>query len=65
MKSKWLVFVGIGFEAVGIVLASIWLGQYLDEHFQSKGLFTILLTFTGLGGWFARIFFLLKRMSKM
>lgn len=65
MKNKWLVFVGIGFEAVGIVLAAIWLGELLDAHFQTKGLFTILFTFTGMGGWFAHIFFLLKKMSKM
>ena len=65
MKNKWLVFVGIGFEAVGIVLASLWLGQWLDEQYQQKGLFTILFTFAGLGGWFAHIMFLLKKMNKM
>ena len=64
MKNKWLVFVGIGFEAVGIVLAALWVGQWMDSYFQQEGLFTILFTFAGLGGWFAHIFFLLKKMSK-
>ncbi len=64
MKNKWMVFVGVGFEAVGVVLASIWLGQWLDESFQMKGLFTILFSFVGLGGWFAHIVFLLKRLNK-
>jgi hypothetical protein len=59
-----MVFVGVGFEAVGVVLASIWLGQWLDESFQMKGLFTILFSFVGLGGWFAHIVFLLKRLNK-
>jgi hypothetical protein len=64
VKNKWMVFVGVGFEAVGVVLASIWLGQWLDESFQMKGLFTILFSFVGLGGWFAHIVFLLKRLNK-
>ncbi len=64
MKSKGLVFVGMGFEAVGVVLASVWFGQWLDTTFQAKGLFTILLSFIGLGGWFAHIIFLLKKMNK-
>lgn len=64
MNNKWMVFVGVGFEAVGVVLASIWLGELLDATFQMKGLFTILLSFVGLGGWFAHIIFLLKRLNK-
>lgn len=64
MKNKWLVFVGTGFEAIGVILAAIWLGQWLDDEFQTKGLFVILFSFVGLGGWFAHIIFLLKKMSK-
>lgn len=64
MKQKGLVFVGMGFEAVGVVLATVSLGQWLDTQFQAKGLFTIILAFVGLGGWFAHIIFLLKKMNK-
>lgn len=64
MKSKGLIFVGMGFEAVGVILASVWFGQWLDSTFHAKGLFTIILSFIGLGGWFAHIVFLLKKMNK-
>lgn len=64
MKNKGLIFAGMGFEAVGVVLAAIWLGEWLDQSFQAKGLFTILLSFIGLGGWFAHILFMLKQMNK-
>ncbi len=64
MKNKWMVFVGVGFEAVGVVMAAIWLGQWLDSTFQMKGLFTIIFSFVGLGGWFAHIIFLIKRLNK-
>jgi hypothetical protein len=59
-----MVFVGVGFEAIGVVLASIWLGQWLDGYFSVQGLFTILFCFVGLGGWFAHIVFLLRKMNK-
>ena len=64
MNNKWLAFAGMGFEAVGVVMASIWLGQWLDQYWNAKGLFTILLSFVGLGGWFAHILFMLKKMNK-
>lgn len=64
MKNKGLIFVGIGFEAVGIILTSVWIGQWLDVHFEFQGLFTILLSFMGLGGWFAHVLTLLKKMNK-
>lgn len=64
MKNKGLVFVGIGFEAIGIILSTLWLGQWLDSYLQQKGLFTILFIFIGLGGWFAHILFLVKKMNK-
>ena len=47
MKSKGLIFVGMGFEAVGVILASVWFGQWLDSTFHAKGLFTIILSFIG------------------
>jgi hypothetical protein len=59
-----MVFVGIGFEAVGVIMASIWLGQWLDTEFQAKGLYTIIFSFVGLGGWFGHVLFLLKQMNK-
>lgn len=64
MKNKGLVFMGIGFEAIGIVLASLWLGEWMDRELNQKGLFTILLIFVGLGGWFAHILFLIKKMNQ-
>lgn len=64
MKNKLLVFTGIGFEAVGVVMASVMLGQWLDNTFAFKGLFTIIFSFVGLGGWFAHVVFLVKKMNK-
>lgn len=64
MNNKMLVFVGIGFEAIGVVLASLWFGEWLDSALHMKGLFTILFCFIGLGGWFAHIVFLVKKMNK-
>jgi hypothetical protein len=64
MNNKWMVFVGVGFEAVGVVLASVWLGQWLDTTYNFKGLFTIVFCFVGLGGWFAHIVFLIKKLNK-
>jgi len=62
--NKYLIFTSIGFELVGIMVASIYLGQTLDEHFQTKGVALIVLMFAGLASWFTHLIFLLRRFQK-
>lgn len=62
-KSRLLVFLGLGTEIVGLILAAVWLGGILDERFHTKGLFLSLLSFLFLIGWMVHILVLIKRMK--
>jgi hypothetical protein len=61
---KYLVFGSIGFELVGLVLGCYYLGQFLDERYQTKGLIFVFLTFFALIAWLVRVVWMLKRFQK-
>lgn len=61
---KYLIFASIGFELVGIVIASIYLGQIIDKTYQTRGLALIALMFIGLASWLIHVLLLLRRFQK-
>lgn len=61
---KYAVFIGMGFELIGVVLVCLFLGQKLEEKYPLKNLWAVLLIFAGLAGWFYRVIILLKRLNK-
>lgn len=63
MKSKYIVFTAIGFELVGIILACIFIGHKLDEHYGTQGLALIGFSVAGLAGWLIHVVQLLKRIE--
>jgi membrane protein DedA with SNARE-associated domain len=61
---KFLIFSGIGAELGGLILIAFFVGRYLDESYQTKGLIFLGLTLTFLVAWFIHIVWLLKRLQK-
>ena len=61
---KYLVFVSIGFELIGAVLVALYLSEYLEKKYPTKGLLTMGLIFLVLAGWFVHITYLLKKLNK-
>lgn len=61
---KYIVFVGIGFELVGIMMACIYLGQLIDKTYQTKGLALAGFMFIGLASWLIHVVMLLRRLEK-
>ena len=59
-----MVFFGMGFELVGLILASLYFGNMLDEKFQLKGLCLVALSMASLAGWLIHIVQLAKRIEK-
>ncbi|HEY8271011.1 MAG TPA: AtpZ/AtpI family protein, partial [Pseudobdellovibrionaceae bacterium] len=53
--NKYLIFASMGFELVGIMLASIYLGQLIDKTYQTKGFGLIVLMFFGLVSWLTHV----------
>jgi F0F1-type ATP synthase assembly protein I len=63
-KNKYIVFAGMGFELIGIIIATLILGQWLDEKFNLKGLSMIGFSMAGLSGWIYHIILLAKKMEE-
>lgn len=64
MKTKGLLFVGIGFELVVIVLGGVFVGQHLDKWLNWPGYGTAAIVIVLLIAWFHRLITLLKRLEK-
>lgn len=56
-----LKFAGIGFELAGLIAGASVLGQFLDEKYQQKGIFTVILILLAFVGWIIRLLKLLKK----
>ncbi|WP_374027771.1 AtpZ/AtpI family protein [Bdellovibrio bacteriovorus] len=61
---KYIIFASIGFELVGLILGCFYLGQYLDQKYQTKGLIFAVLSLASLVGWLVRVIWLLNRIQK-
>ena len=61
---KYIVFSAIGFELVGIMIASIYLGDAIDKSYQTKGIAIAGLMFLGLASWLTHVVMLLRRFEK-
>ncbi len=59
----YIIFISIGFELVGLIIGCFYLGQYLDEKYQTKGMIFVGLSVASLIGWLARVIWLLKRIQ--
>lgn len=64
MDKKWVVFTGIGFELVGLVVAAIIVGGMLDHHFALSGFATAGLILIATGGWIYHLIILLQKVRK-
>lgn len=56
-----IVFMGMGFELVGIMLAGLYVGKIIDEKMGWKGIGVAACVIILLIGWFVHLFVLLKR----
>jgi F0F1-type ATP synthase assembly protein I len=61
MNRRYLVFIAMGFELVGLILACLLIGQWLDDRYHLKGFGVLGLTIIGLVGWMVHLVQLLKQ----
>ncbi len=64
MNSRYLVFMAMGFELVGLILACLYIGQWLDQQYGLKGLGVAGMAILGLVGWLVQLIQLIKRAEK-
>jgi hypothetical protein len=63
-KDKSMVFAGMGFELVIMVLGAAYLGKYVDEYFRWPGYGSAGLILAFLGTWFYHLLILLKKFNE-
>jgi hypothetical protein len=62
--NKGIVFLGMGFEMVSMVLGSLFFGPYIDPYVGGKGNGTVLLILLLMVGWFAHVFVLVRKFEE-
>ena len=62
--NKYIVFAGIGFELVGLIIASVYAGEYLEIIKPTKGLWVAGLILVSLVGWMIHLLAMLKTAQK-
>lgn len=62
--TKYLVFLSIGFELVGLMLASYFIGPAIDKTFSLHNVGFLVLSIISLIGWLVRVIWLLQRIEK-
>lgn len=63
-KNPAAAFIAMGFELVGLILASLYLGQWLDERYSVSPWATLGLVVIGVMGWMIHIFLLIKQIDR-
>lgn len=63
-ESKTFQYSGLGIQLSATILIFLFIGVWLDKVFDTKFLFTLLLTFIGFGGGFYSFYLTIKRLSK-
>lgn len=61
--NKYLVFMAMGFELVGLTVSAAILGKYLDDQYNLKGIALISLSILALAGWLIHIVALAKKIE--
>lgn len=61
--TKYMVFLSIGFELVGLMVASYYIGPAIDRTFSLHDVGFLVLSIISLIGWLARVIWLLKRIE--
>ena len=59
--SKYVGFLALGSEIIGLILVGVWIGAWLDRRTNNQGLWTGVLVIVALVLWFVRIILLLRR----
>ena len=62
-KNPAMAFVAMGFELVGLIIASLYLGQWLDSHLEIAPWATLGMVAIGVVGWMIHIFILVKQID--
>ena len=59
-KNKYIVFITIGLELIGLIIVSLWLGQYLSKNGYGGSAIEAICVLTAFIIWFISLVVKLK-----
>ncbi len=62
--SKFIQYSGLGIQLSGTILIFLFIGIWLDKYFETKFVFTLVLTFVGFFGGFYSFYLTIKKLSE-
>ncbi len=64
MMKRGIVFMGLGFELLGLILGALFLGQTIDDLYHLNGYGVAVLVIVVMLSWMYHLFILLKRFMR-
>lgn len=64
MNRKAAIFMAMGFEALGLILACVYIGRWLDEKYGWNGIATATGGIVALIGWVTHILVVVRELAK-
>jgi len=62
--SKFVQYSGLGVQLSATILIFLFIGIWLDKHFETKFIFTLILTFVGFFGGFYSFYLTIKNLTE-
>lgn len=62
--NKYIIFAGIGFELIGLIIGSVFFGEYLETKWSTRGLWVAGLILLSLVGWMIHLIYMLKSVKR-
>jgi hypothetical protein len=59
--NKGIVFMGMGFELLGMVLGGLYVGQAVDKYMEWPGYGVAVFVVSGLISWMVHLIYMLKK----
>jgi ATP synthase protein I len=62
--SKFVQYSGLGIQLSATIIIFLFIGIWLDKHFETKFIFTLILTFVGFFAGFYSFYLTIKNLSE-
>ncbi len=61
--NRYVVFIGIGTELIGIIGGAVYLSTVLEEKYNFRGMSAPILILLGFAGWFLHVMQILRKFN--
>lgn len=63
MDRQYVVFLGLGFEILGLVVSMVYIGSLVDEHYHWEGMGVAAGAVLAMVAWLVHVIVILRRLD--